>query len=72
MVDCFVAGYVPQTIFMEFVFRKIEWWIDGNPMQQKKLHAMEWNAEKIRKRVLKIVIFFFISFLIAHTFYRIY
>lgn len=63
------CGWVcPQTIFMEFVFRKIEWWIDGNPMQQQKLHKMEWNAEKIRKRFLKITIFFLVSFLIAHTF----
>lgn len=64
----FCGWICPQTIFMEFVFRKIEWWIDGNPMQQQKLHQMEWNAEKIRKRVLKIVIFFLVSFLIAHTF----
>ncbi len=64
----FCGWICPQTIFMEFVFRKIEWWIDGNPMQQKKLHAMEWNAEKIRKRILKIIVFFLISFLIAHTF----
>ena len=53
---------------MEFVFRKIEWWIDGNPMQQKKLHEMEWNAEKIGKRALKITLFFALSFFIAHTF----
>ena len=64
----FCGWICPQTIFMEFVFRKIEWWIDGNPMQQKKLHEMPWNAEKLSKRVLKIVIFFVISFLIAHTF----
>jgi len=63
------CGWVcPQTIFMEFVFRKIEWWIDGNPMQQKKLHESEWNFTKIWKRGLKIIIFFFLSFLIAHTF----
>lgn len=63
------CGWVcPQTIFMEFVFRKIEWWIDGNPMQQKKLHESQWNSEKIIKRGLKITIFFIVSFLIAHTF----
>ena len=64
----FCGWICPQTIFMEFVFRKIEWWIDGNPMQQKKLHEMEWNAEKIGKRALKITLFFALSFFIAHTF----
>lgn len=64
----FCGWICPQTIFMEFVFRKIEWLIDGNPMQQKKLHEMPWNAEKMRKRGLKILVFFAVSFLIAHTF----
>lgn len=63
------CGWVcPQTIFMEFVFRQIEWWIDGNPQQQQRLHSMSWNWEKIWKRGLKIILFFTISFLIAHTF----
>lgn len=63
------CGWVcPQTIFMEFVFRKIEWWIDGTPQQQEKLHAQEWNFEKLRKRILKIVVFFILSYAIAHTF----
>lgn len=63
------CGWVcPQTIFMEFVFRKIEWLIDGNPMQQKKLHEQDWNWTKIWKRGLKIIVFFSLSFLISHTF----
>lgn len=63
------CGWVcPQTIFMEFIFRKIEWWIDGNPMQQKKLHEQEWNFTKFWKRALKIIVFFALSFLIMHTF----
>jgi polyferredoxin len=53
---------------MEFVFRKIEWLIDGNPMQQKKLHEQDWNWTKIWKRGLKIIVFFSLSFLISHTF----
>jgi cytochrome c oxidase accessory protein FixG len=58
----------PQTIFMEMVFRKIEHWIEGNPNKQKKLDAMPWNSEKILKKGGKHAIFFFISFLISHTF----
>lgn len=58
----------PQTIFMEMVFRKIENWIEGNASQQKKLHGMPWNAEKIRKKGLKHLVFYVISFLIANVF----
>lgn len=63
------CGWVcPQTIFMEMVFRKIEYWIEGDYRQQKRLNKAPWNSEKIRKKVLKHAIFFFISFLIANTF----
>lgn len=58
----------PQTIFMEMVFRKIENLIEGNAAQQKKLDAMPLNAEKIRKKGLKHVVFYLISFLIANVF----
>jgi cytochrome c oxidase accessory protein FixG len=64
----FCGWACPQTIFMEMVFRKIEYWIDGDMQQQRNLAKSEWNSEKIRKRVIKYVIFFFLSFLIANTF----
>ncbi len=64
----FCGWACPQTIFMEMVFRKIEYWIDGDSAQQKKLRAMPWNAEKIRKRTVKFIAFFSISFLIANFF----
>ncbi len=53
---------------MEMVFRKIEYWIDGNSAQQKILKAKAWTNEKIFKRSLKFIIFFSISFLIANFF----
>ncbi len=63
------CGWVcPQTIFMEMVFRKIEYWIEGDAAQQRKLAGMPWNAEKIRKRGVKFILFFTLSFLIANTF----
>ncbi|MCO6460140.1 MAG: cytochrome c oxidase accessory protein CcoG [Saprospiraceae bacterium] len=63
------CGWVcPQTVFLEGLFRKIEWWIEGSPAQQKKLDQMPWNWEKIRKKGLKHLIFLAISFLIANTF----
>jgi len=58
----------PQTKIMEMVFRKIEYFIDGDANQQKKLKAMPWNTEKLFKRGSKIVVFFLLSFLIANFF----
>ena len=57
----FCGWACPQTFFMEMVFRKIEYWIDGDRGAQIRLDRQEWNAEKIRKRVLKWIIYFFIS-----------
>jgi cytochrome c oxidase accessory protein FixG len=64
----FCGWACPQTIFMEMVFRKIEYWIDGDGAQQRKLRGMPWNGEKIRKRLTKILVFFALSFLIANFF----
>ncbi len=57
----------PQTIFMEMVFRKIEYWIDGDARQQRKLAEAPWNGIKIWKRTLKYGIFLAISIIISHT-----
>ena len=60
----FCGWICPQTIFMEMVFRRIEYWIDGDRNAQMKLDKMKWTGEKIRKRALKWSIFFLISFII--------
>ena len=64
----FCGWICPQTIFLEMVFRRIEYWIEGDRGKQIRLAKQAWNAEKIRKRVLKWFIFFIISFLIANIF----
>lgn len=64
----FCGWACPQTIFMEFVFRKIEWWIEGTPSQQQKLNKGPWTTEKFAKKALKHILFFAVSFLIAHAF----
>lgn len=64
----FCGWICPQTIFMEMVFRKIEYWIDGTATQQIKLKNEPWTSNKIIKRTLKHGIFYGISFLIANTF----
>ncbi|MFQ6603567.1 cytochrome c oxidase accessory protein CcoG [Flavobacterium sp. C3NV] len=64
----FCGWICPQTIFLEMVFRRIEYWIDGDRGAQSRLARQEWNAEKIRKRLIKWTIFFLISFGIANIF----
>lgn len=64
----FCGWICPQTIFMEGVFRPIEYWIEGDWTAQKKLDRQDWNREKIIKKGLKHLIFFLISFTIANIF----
>lgn len=64
------CGWVcPQTIFMEMVFRRIEYWIEGDVNQQRKLAKQPWNKEKIIKKGSKIIVFFLLSFVIGNFFY---
>ncbi|MEM1123014.1 MAG: 4Fe-4S dicluster domain-containing protein, partial [Bacteroidota bacterium] len=63
------CGWVcPQTIFMEMVFRKIEYWIEGDYTAQKRLNKATWSPEKLRKKAFKQLLFIGVSSLIAHTF----
>lgn len=58
----------PQTIFMEMVFRKIEYWIEGDAKKQRELNASPLTAAKFFKKAGKHLIFGLISFLIANVF----
>ena len=63
------CGWVcPQTIFMEMVFRKIEYWIEGDANAQKRLDKAPWTRDKIIKKTSKHLLFFAIAVLIANTF----
>jgi len=58
----------PQTIFMEMVFRKIEYLIEGDWMKQKTLDKAPLSGSKVFKKILKHAIFWILSFVIANTF----
>lgn len=63
------CGWVcPQTVFLEMVFRRIEYMIDGNPAQQKNLKAAPWSGSKIFKRALKHGIYYGIAVLVSNGF----
>lgn len=64
----FCGWACPQTIFMEMLFRKIEYWIEGDYTQQRKLDEMPLNRQKFVKKASKHLIFYALSFLIANTF----
>lgn len=64
----FCGWICPQTIFMEMVFRRIDYWIEGDRTAQIKLDKQAWDAEKIRKRSFKYLLYFLISFAIANIF----
>jgi cytochrome c oxidase accessory protein FixG len=57
----------PQTLFMEMVFRKIEYWIEGDAPAQRRLNSQKIGLEKIWKKSTKHLIFIFVSVLISHT-----
>ncbi|MBU1099272.1 MAG: cytochrome c oxidase accessory protein CcoG [Bacteroidetes bacterium] len=63
------CGWVcPQTIFLEMVFRKIEYFIEGDASKQKRLDTGPMTKEKIFKKSVKHIIFMGLSFIISNTF----
>ena len=43
---------------MEMVFRKIEYWIEGDANYQKTLKNGPWTTNKIKKRAIKFILFY--------------
>ncbi|MCK6619532.1 MAG: cytochrome c oxidase accessory protein CcoG [Calditrichaceae bacterium] len=56
----------PQIVFMEMVFRKIEYWIEGDAHQQRALNKAPWSAGKFVKKASKHAVFYGLSFLIGN------
>ncbi|MBK7009148.1 MAG: cytochrome c oxidase accessory protein CcoG [Saprospiraceae bacterium] len=63
------CGWVcPQTIFMEMVYRRIEYFIEGDWNAQKKLNESPWTTEKLFKKTIKQILFFGIAVFISNIF----
>ncbi|MFO1492039.1 MAG: cytochrome c oxidase accessory protein CcoG [Kiritimatiellia bacterium] len=56
----------PQTVMMEMVFRKIEYFIEGDGPMQRLLNLAPWTPGKLAKKVIKQVVFFALSFLVGN------
>lgn len=62
------CGWVcPQTVLMEMVFRRIEYWIDGDSHQQRALAKAPWTLSKAARRLGKHAVFLGLSFVIGNT-----
>lgn len=64
----FCGWACPQTIFLEMVFRKIEYFIEGDASKQRALNAAPWSTGKVIKKTTKHCIFWALSFIIANVF----
>lgn len=64
----FCGWICPQTIFMEMLFRKIDYWILGNAPKHKLLAKQAWHKKKTAKYALRYLLYFIASFVIANTF----
>jgi cytochrome c oxidase accessory protein FixG len=63
------CGWVcPQTIFMEMIFRKIEYWIEGSAQTQKKNDHTKYTPKIRVRKILKHIVFLAVSFCIANFF----
>jgi len=63
------CGWVcPQTIFMEFVYRRIEYIIEGDAASQRRLAEAPWNFNKVWRKALKHIIFYLFTLITAYTF----
>lgn len=64
----FCGWACPQTIFMEMVFRRIEYWIEGPAQKQQVADGRAWTTGLYIRKAVKHIVFFALSFIIANTF----
>ena len=57
----------PQTVFIDFVYRRLEIWIEGPYLERRRLEAAPMSLEKFLKRTAKWAAFFAVSALFAHS-----
>ena len=58
----------PQTVFMEMLFRKLEYLIEGTAEQQLRRNRGPWTRAKAIRKTIKHAIFGALSFTIANVF----
>lgn len=64
----FCGWACPQTVFMELVYRRIEYWIEGDWKQQQALNKRALDTDKLLRKTAKHALFFLVAFVIGNTF----
>lgn len=59
----------PQTVYMEFLFRPLERWLEGGPSGARRIDALGgWRAHLHPRRMAKYAIYAALALVLAHTF----
>ena len=58
----------PQTVYLEFLFRPIEAFIEGGPTNQRRLNKEPWSARKLGIKAAKWGTFTLVALAMATTF----
>ncbi|MCZ2102309.1 MAG: 4Fe-4S binding protein [Chitinophagales bacterium] len=64
----FCGWICPQTVFMELLYRRIEYAIEGDHNAQRKLDKAPWDTDKILKKGGKHFLFLLLAVIISNTF----
>jgi cytochrome c oxidase accessory protein FixG len=63
------CGYAcPQTVFIDWVIRPIEEWIEGGAQARRRLDALPWGPKKAVLKLLKHSAFLIVAAIVANTF----
>lgn len=58
----------PQTVFIDFIYRRMERWVEGNYIDRRRRDKADLNFDKFWRLSLKWFLFFLVSSAIAHSF----
>ncbi|NNF59166.1 MAG: 4Fe-4S binding protein, partial [Rhodothermaceae bacterium] len=58
----------PQTVYLEFLYRPIERWIEGKEHVRKRRDEGPWTMDKAWRKSLKWTVYVLISVALAHIF----
>lgn len=58
----------PQTVYLEFLFRPLESWIEGGPTNQRHLNKAPWTPRKAAIKAAKYAVFGAVAVAMATTF----
>jgi cytochrome c oxidase accessory protein FixG len=64
----FCGWACPQTIFLEQIYRRIEYLIEGNARERIALDKAAWTTKKVVKKVSKHAIYIAIAWVISNLF----